>query len=156
MKPTIQYISEELRNKYPEGEIRAFTRLILEKVCGLSYTRQLLLRDEALEETQKEEIAAVVERLKSFEPIQYVLGEAHFLDMALKVNPSVLIPRPETEELVQWIADRVAIPNPVFLDIGTGSGCIALGIGKLVPDAVVYAADISEKALETARINAAA
>lgn len=139
---------------YPKTEIRAFTRLMLEHVCGLNYTQQLLLRDQVLENSARDNIRSMVERLKDYEPIQYILGETEFLGMKLQVTSSVLIPRPETEELVHWISETKLPTAAAVLDAGTGSGCIALGIKKLIPGAEVHAFDNSEQALEVAKKNA--
>jgi len=105
-------------------------------------------------------INQVVQRLKKNEPVQYVLGETEFCGLKLEVNPSVLIPRPETEEIVHWILLEAAIggervrPKDKILDIGTGSGAIALALKHLLPAAQVTAVDISREALKTARENA--
>ena len=92
-------------------------------------------------------------RLQDHEPIQLILGQAHFYGMDLKVNTSVLIPRQETEELVDLIIKRNKKKSPSILDIGTGSGCIALGLKKEIPEAHVDAVDISEAALDLAMEN---
>ncbi len=154
MEPTIQYIQKELKNLYPAEEIRGFIRLIFEHVCQMSYTEQILRRKEHLDEACKSKIEAIVKRLKTFEPIQYILGETEFLDLSLRVNASVLIPRPETEELVQWIIDSGHPSLSSVLDVGTGSGCIALALKKRFKSARVTAVDFSEEALNTARENA--
>jgi release factor glutamine methyltransferase len=154
MRATIQHIEQELRNVYPKTEIRAFTRLILEHVCGLNFTQQVLMKDTTLDDSVKTIIYQLVKRLKANEPIQYVLGETEFMDQKLKVNPAVLIPRPETGELVQWVTETELPAAPAVIDIGTGSGCIALAIKKMFPGASVSAVDISESALEVARENA--
>lgn len=156
MKATIQFIGQELKGLYPEREIKAFTRLILEKVCGYSFTRQLLAQDEVLNDHQRNDINQIVQRLKAFEPIQYILGETEFCGIPLRVTPSVLIPRPETEELVQWISETEFSEKAAVLDVGTGSGCIALGIKKLIPDVNMQAVDVSDEVLEVALVNAAA
>ena len=93
-------------------------------------------------------------RLKQFEPIQYILGETEFFGLKLKVNPDVLIPRPETEELVQWICETSWPPKSVILDVGTGSGCIALALKKQLRHTEMCALDVSERALQTAIENA--
>jgi len=93
-------------------------------------------------------------RLKNFEPIQYILGETEFYGLKLAVNPFVLIPRPETEELVQWIIKSQLPENCKILDIGTGSGCIALALKNELKNAEVFGTDISENALVVARQNA--
>ncbi|GAB2624928.1 peptide chain release factor N(5)-glutamine methyltransferase [Emticicia sediminis] len=104
--------------------------------------------------------ASIIERLNTNEPIQYILGETEFYGRRLLVNASVLIPRPETEELVKYIVEKQKKQFPVtnnqlsILDIGTGSGCIAISLAKELPNFKVTAYDISEKALETAQRNA--
>lgn len=154
MRSTIQYIENELAEVYPFPEIRGFTRMILEKVCGLSYTEQVLHKDQELPEADKKSIEAIVLRLKKNEPIQYIFGETEFRDLKLKVNPSVLIPRPETEELIDFILEKRISPKAKIIDIGTGSGCIALALKSALPEAEAYGLDVSEKALETAAGNA--
>ncbi len=104
--------------------------------------------------------ATIIERLNTNEPIQYILGETEFYGRRFLVNASVLIPRPETEELVKYIVEKQKKQFPVtnnqlsILDIGTGSGCIAISLAKELPNFKVTAYDISEKALETAKRNA--
>jgi len=154
MKATIHYIEQELNGLYPKTEVRAFTRLIIEHVCKLDYTQQILMQGMDLSEAQRKEITQIVERLKAFEPLQYIMGETDFCGLRLKLTPGVLIPRPETEELVQWVSETGLPANSYVLDIGTGSGCIALALKKLFPSANVHAADVSEAALEVAKENA--
>ncbi len=154
MRSTIQYIENELAEVYPFPEIRGFIRIILEKVCGLSYTEQVLHKDRELPEADKKLIEATVLRLKKNEPIQYIFGETEFRDLRLKVNPSVLIPRPETEELIDFILGLEVGADAKIIDIGTGSGCIALALKSALPEAEVYGLDVSEKALEVATENA--
>ena len=154
MQGTFHYIRQELTGFYPDTEIRAFTRWILEHVCHLDYTRQILMKDYEPGQQQKDKINEIVKRLKAFEPIQYITGETEFYGLNLKVNPSVLIPRPETEELVRWIAGTLTGLQPVIMDIGTGSGCIALALKKLVPGASITGVDVSDGALAVARENA--
>jgi release factor glutamine methyltransferase len=99
-----------------------------------------------------------LEQLKKEIPIQYILGVTHFYGLEFEVNSAVLIPRPETEELVDWIVQKSKIKNQKskikILDIGTGSGCIAIALAKNLPNAQVFALDVSEKALATAKKNA--
>lgn len=154
MKATIQYINSELAGLYPVSEIEGFTRIIFEVVCGWSFTEQVVKRLEKISATDFERIEAIILRLKNYEPIQYILGETEFYGLKLKVNPSVLIPRPETEELVQWITKSNLPGNSIILDIGTGSGCIALALKSQLKNAEVFGVDVSENALEVARKNA--
>lgn len=155
MKATIQFINSELHGLYPVSEIEGFTRIIFESVCGWSFTRQLVKKHEKIQEPDFLKIQEIITRLKTFEPIQYILGETEFFGLRLIVNPSVLIPRPETEELVDWIVRSDLPPDSRILDIGTGSGCIALALKSVLKNAAVSGIDISEKALETAHENAA-
>lgn len=155
MKATIQFINSELHGLYPVSEIEGFTRIIFESVCGWSFTRQLVKKHEKIQEPDFLKIQEIITRLKTFEPIQYILGETEFFGLRLMVNPSVLIPRPETEELVDWIVRSDLPPDSRILDIGTGSGCIALALKSVLKNAAVSGIDISEGALETANENAA-
>ncbi len=154
MKSIETYIQEQLQAFYSPQEIRNFVRVILASVCKLSYTQQILCKDTQIPENEKKNIFSIVERLKRMEPIQYVLGETEFLSIPLKVNPSVLIPRPETEELVDWVLRSVCSRKLSVLDVGTGSGCIAIALAKNIPNAAVSGIDISEAALQTAEENA--
>jgi len=154
MEATIQYIEKELSGLYPQSEVRGFIRLIFEQVCGMSYTDQVLRRNEEINSTSKKKIKEIVERLKEYEPIQYVLGETEFFGLKMKVAPGVLIPRPETEELVQWIVNSAKNESPSILDIGTGSGCIALALKNELKNAQVSAVDFSEMALKISSENA--
>jgi release factor glutamine methyltransferase len=154
MKTTIQYIEKELAGLYPQTEIDGFRRIIFESVCGWSFTEQAMKRDETIPDIDFEIIKNIILRLKNAEPIQYILGETEFYGLKLKVDPSVLIPRPETEELVDWIIQSKLRENCNVLDIGTGSGCIALAIKSQLNKSKVSGMDISESAIETARQNA--
>ncbi len=154
MEATIQYIEKELNGIYSTNEIRGFIRIIFQHVCGLNYTDQVLKRKEKLNDSSKKQIHEIVKRLKTYEPIQYVLGETEFFGLILRVTPSVLIPRPETEELVQWII-RSEKKAATILDIGTGSGCIALALKNRLENSRVTGIDLSEDVLEIARENAA-
>jgi release factor glutamine methyltransferase len=148
----------ELLPFYDEMEAESFFYLILEN------QRQLRRIDLALNIDllfSKEEIQiwnVILDKLKLEIPIQYILGTTHFYGLEFKVNENVLIPRPETEELVEWIiSSAVNMPNfknIKILDIGTGSGCIAISLAKNIPNAEVFAIDISDKALATAKENA--
>jgi len=154
MEATIQYIEKELTGLYPKTEVQGFVRLIFWHFFQFSYTDLVLGRNQKLEKSSQKRIEAIVERLKKFEPIQYILGETEFYGLNLKVNPSVLIPRPETEELVQWITTTVEDEKLLVVDIGTGSGCIALALKKELKKAVVTGVDISAESILTASKNA--
>ena len=155
MQTTIQYIEKELADLYPKSEMQGFIRIIFEYVCGFDYTGLLLHKNEKLNVAHRKKIEKIVARLKQFEPIQYILGETEFFGLKLKVKPGVLIPRPETEELVEWMTETTWPANPKILDVGTGSGCIALALKNKLPHAEISAVDFSEEALQTANENAA-
>jgi len=155
MQSALKRIKSALEGLYPETEIRSFSQLMIEKVTGFSRTEIIVNKNTQFSVEQQHEIESFIENLKNFIPIQYILGETEFYGLTFNVNESVLIPRPETEELVDWIRsenDRNASLN--ILDIGTGSGCIAISLKNVLPNSVVDAFDISDQALETARSNA--
>jgi release factor glutamine methyltransferase len=154
MKSSIQYIEKELAGLYPDTEIEGFKRIIFDFVCGWGFTEQVLKKHEKVSPTDFEKIKSIVLRLKDYEPIQYIIGETEFYGLKLKVTPAVLIPRPETEELVDWVVHSKLPEKCAILDVGTGSGCIALAIKSKLKDANVSGIDISGEALEIARKNA--
>ena len=149
-----EYIRNQLNDTFSLGEIRAFTRLILEEVCNLSFSEIASCKFNDLSDNKKQNIISIVKRLQNNEPIQYILGNTEFYGLTLKVTSSVLIPRPETEELVEWILLETTQPNPNILDIGTGSGCIAITLAKKIDNATVEAWDVSREALNVAKENA--
>lgn len=154
MTETVAYIQDTLKNYYPPSEIKAFTRLIMERVCDIQPHQFLLCKDKELSGKEKEQIHNIVERLMKYEPIQYIFGITDFYGFELEVNPSVLIPRPETEELVELILGDYAKKNVEIIDVGTGSGCIAITLRKLLKKSLVSALDVSEDALKVAKRNA--
>ena len=152
----VDYIRTHLSEMFTLGEIRAYISLILEKVCNLSFSDIVACKFSDLSDNEKQNIISIVKRLQNSEPIQYILGTTEFYGLNFKVTPSVLIPRPETEELIEWILLETKIVNPHVLDIGTGSGCIAIALAKKMQYATVDAWDISNNALEIAKENAIA
>ena len=154
MTETIAYIRNSLKDIYPPGEAQALVRLIMERVCGLSTHQLLLGKGKELSDTEKFKIKEIVEGLRLYKPIQYLLGIADFYGIEFKVTPDVLIPRPETAELVERIITDYRGQAPRILDIGTGSGCIAISLAKHLPKAEVAAVDISPEALAVAEENA--
>ena len=126
MTGTVAYIQNTLKDYYPPSEIKAFIRLIMERVCDIQPHQFLLCKDKELSEKEKTQIYNIVERLVKYEPIQYIFGKTDFYGFEFLVNPSVLIPRPETEELVELIVHDYAKKSIDILDVGTGSGCIAI------------------------------
>ena len=154
-KNPVEYIRTQLKDSFSLGEIRVFTRLILEEVSNLSVSEIASCKFNDLSDNKKQNIISIVKRLQNNEPIQYILGNTEFYGLPLKVTPAVLIPRPETEELVEWILQETKLPQPHIIDIGTGSGCIAIALAKKLKDATVDAWDVSTKPLEVAKENAA-
>lgn len=154
MTETVAYIRRALGDIYPPPEIKSLIRILLEQVCGLSPHQQILYKDKELSTTDKEEIKRMVERLQAGEPIQYIAGYTSFLGLKISVNPSVLIPRPETEELVDRIIRNHPQPGIRLLDVGTGSGCIAIALSKYLANPDVVALDVSPEALKVATSNA--
>jgi len=155
MQNAIQFIKSQLKGLYTETEIRSFSFLIIEKLTGFTRTELMVNKNTQISVEQHKIIEFFIEKLKKYVPIQYILGETEFCGLTFQVNNSVLIPRPETEELVELIRNENdnAI-NLNILDIGTGSGCIAISLKHLFQNSTVDAFDISEKALETAQNNA--
>jgi release factor glutamine methyltransferase len=154
MKAGIASIRKELAGSFSEGEIESLIFLIFEKLKGYSRTQFLMAGDVELSNEEVIIIERIVVRLKNHEPIQYILGETEFYGLPFYSVPGVLIPRPETEELVQWIIQENKLLAPNILDIGTGSGCIAVSLRKNIPRATVLACDISPVCLETTCRNA--
>ena len=149
-------IKDKLSGIYTDNEIKSLTRMILEDVLDTSYTLLLAEWDRCLSSGEREQIGNIASRLQAHEPIQYILGRCEFSGLSLGVAPGVLIPRQETEELVALIVNDWKATSPRILDIGTGSGCIAIALAHHIPGAKTEAWDISEKALAIARKNAQA
>jgi len=160
VKTIFNFIREQLRDFYPDTEIKSFSCLILESVCNGNKSSVLQHKDNQLSLNEYFRIQEIIEELKKYRPIQYVLGETEFYGLRFTVDENVLIPRPETEELVEWVIKSPPGPfhkrgrKHAILDIGTGSGCIAVALAKHLPEAEVFALDISDKALDVARRNA--
>ncbi len=166
--PFHRHIAQLLASRYADNEARAWAFCLIEDVAALSRTDVLLGRADELPEEVRRDIAGLARRMADGEPEQYVVGFQNFCGLRVGVGPDVLIPRPETEELVRWAASEAvelaATPGRdgqdgdrriSLLDIGTGSGCIALALKHLVPQAAVEAWDLSAAALDVARRNAA-
>lgn len=148
-------IGLQLTPRYGEREAKAMTMALLEDVAGLTPADVLAGRADALPMTQQHVLLAMARRMAGGEPYQYVVGWQRFRGLRIGVRPGVLIPRPETEELVDWAVEWLRpIPSPSVADAGTGSGCIALALKHARPDAQVEAWDISTEALAIARTNA--
>lgn len=148
-------IVDTLVPKVEEREARALAFVVLEDAFGLSHTDIYLGKDTAFSEDDTIRLEKILRRLEQGEPVQYVIGTAQFCDLTFRVTPDTLIPRPETEELVGWVASLLPSEAPCsVLDVGTGTGCIAISLAKQFPRAQVTAWDISEGALAVARQNA--
>lgn len=146
-----RHLLHELSPSLGEGEARSVARLVLEDLFGARRgNRPRIL-------TQEEQLLAwtTINRLKAGEPVQYVTGIADFYGMQLMVSPAVLIPRPETEELVEWILEENVAGVPLrAIDLGTGSGCIPIALKEKRPEWSVFALEVSAEALAVARQNA--
>ncbi|MEX2350642.1 MAG: peptide chain release factor N(5)-glutamine methyltransferase [Flavobacteriaceae bacterium] len=156
LKEYRSYFKSKLEPLYPEEEIGSFFYLLNEKLLNLKRVEVPLKLHRKLTSEETSLFENALYQLEKEVPIQYIIGETDFFGLTFQVNSSVLIPRPETEELVDWIikdySDIKEPPN--ILDIGTGSGCIAISLAKNLPEAKVTALDISLPALETAKENA--
>ena len=148
----------ELDPLFPKEEVDSFFYLVIDHYLGLERFVLAMQPNLVVSKDNEDPLFFALSQLKQERPIQYILGKAHFCDLEFGVDENVLIPRPETEELVYWIINEVQKGAPreevKILDIGTGSGCIAISLAKNLPNAKVYALDISKKALQIAGENA--
>ena len=183
LSKTKRLFIEKLSTKFSRREAEQLIRILLEDLFGIDWSRQLMEPNLCIDERQHYLLSEAVRRLLEGEPVQYVTGMARFNDLLLKVSPAVLIPRPETEELVQkigtgsllchssqlpmsfqqgYVRERESMGSVTessklpfrIWDIGTGSGCIAIALAKQFPNAEVIAFDISNEALQIAKANA--
>ena len=155
LKSLKTYFSEALLGFYPETEIDSFFNMLSEHVLKMKRVDISQNLYAVVSGKKFEKFQAAIERLKNHEPIQYIIGDTEFYGLELKVTPSVLIPRPETEELVDLIIKSSKEKSNIsILDIGTGSGCIAIALAKHLPNAVIFALDVSPEALKIAEQNA--
>lgn len=155
MKEFISKIRKQLDSVYGSGEAEWLVRSIMEDVCGITRT-DMLLKDIKIPDEKKREAEKVVGRLLKKEPLQYILGSVMFCGIKISVSPAVLIPRPETAELVRHIVAQETGKSPLrILDLCTGSGCIAVALAKTIKGAELFAAEISPEAISVARNNAA-
>ena len=148
----------ELDPLFPKEEVDSFFYLVIDHYLGLERFVLAMQPNLVVSKDQEEPLFYALSQLKLERPIQYILGKAHFCELGFRVDENVLIPRPETEELVYWILKEVQKRSfregLRILDIGTGSGCIAISLAKNLPNAKVYALDVSKEALRLARQNA--
>ena len=157
LQDTKQAIKHQLGNLYDAIEMNSMVNIIIEEVTGWDALHQNIHKNDALEPSQIEQLDHYFEQLLTGKPLQYIIQKAWFLGKAYFVNEAVLIPRPETEELVEWIIEYAQIINKPLsiLDIGTGSGCIPISLKLAIPNAHITAIDISKEALAIAEQNAA-
>jgi release factor glutamine methyltransferase len=150
-------LSAQLYEAYHQHEAANIADMVIEFITGHRKIDRIIYKDLPLTEEQQKTLEKIAAELLKHRPVQYVLGETWFMDMKLMVNEGVLIPRPETEELVEWILNDIKQSrNKKFslIDIGTGSGCIPIAVKKKIPNAAVSAIDVSDYALEVAKSNA--
>ena len=154
VRDIIGLFHEELDGVYGAGEVRCFCEMVFEAFLGWDRVRLLTSKEETVDQSDLLRFHWALEDLKRHRPIQHIVGHADFCGCRIMVNPDVLIPRPETEEIVNWTIHNCS-PFTI-LDLCTGSGCIAIALKRAFPQANVTAVDISERALATARRNAEA
>lgn len=154
IKDLILKLSSQLAPSYPDPESKQIAFMLLEHELGIGKQDQMLNTTLELNPVHEKHLEDMLGRLLRGEPIQYVLGTAHFYGRDYQVNTQVLIPRPETEELVAWILDDHHQKDLKIMDIGTGSGCLAVTLALELKNALVYGIDISQEALQIARRNA--
>lgn len=147
------YIRQSLQAIYPSQELKSLTMMIWCDLLGMDALDVYTGKDINLSESKQYELENILQRLQKNEPIQYICGVARFLCRPFQVATGVLIPRPETEELVELIINENCLDAPRILDIGTGSGCIAISLSLAIPQARVIAWDISDEALDIALYN---
>lgn len=151
------YFINSLLNYYPETEIISFFYVLTQYILVLRRIDVSLSYNNKISKIDIEKFQDSIDKLKFYEPIQYIVGETEFYNLPFKVNNSVLIPRPETEGLVDWIINTYQTSNYKqlhILDIGTGSGCIAISLAKNLPNSKVFGLDVSKEALDIAKQNA--
>lgn len=151
-----QQLLLQLFEIYDTREAANIAGMVIEHVTGQRKIERIIYKDLPVDESQQKQLKDMAGELLLHRPVQYVLGEAWFMDMKLLVNESVLIPRPETEELAEWIIKDMKQSGRELslLDIGTGSGCIPIAVKKKIPEATVSAIDVSAAALQMAKLNA--
>ncbi len=156
LKEFHRFFLEELKLVYEAQEASAITYLIFESLAGIEKQTIITQPNRPVAMGLQQQLETALQRLKQMEPVQYVIGYAWFCNLRFKVSPAVLVPRPETEELVTEILKYIEKhPSQTLLDVGTGSGCIPISIKNKLPALKVTAIDVSEEALVVAKENAA-
>jgi len=153
-----QALKKQLAGQFESVELGPILSILIEHVTGWDQVQQVLHKDDLISAAQALAFETAATALLAGRPIQYITGKTWFMGEPYIVNDQVLIPRPETEELVDWVIEYAAIKGKALriLDIGTGSGCIAIALKKALPEAIVSAIDISTSAIKIAATNAAA
>ena len=166
MQNNVAKLRQSLTPLYDSREVKAIISLLMEEVCGISRIEMVMNPDRILDETTSAKLSQIATRLAAGEPVQQVLGYEYFLGRKFEVNSDVLIPRPETAELVNWIVEDyglrkkdegsslIANHSSLILDIGSGSGCISISLAALINNSRVFGIDLSTGALITSRRNA--
>ncbi len=158
VKEAWQWLLKGLSAHMEPREAGAVAREIFFRLLGLQAPERVLRAGDRLSESAIQGLKKAMQSLHKGMPVQYVTGWSSFLDLELRVDPRVLIPRPETEELVGWVMEKLMLARPGpplrLLDVGTGSGCVAIALSRLIPQAEVMASDVTEDILELARSNA--
>src|SRR5258705_1117945 len=152
------FVLKQLRSIYEEGESSQITDWLMEKITGSKKTERMFYKNAALTHDEEIQLRGFIERMMQHEPVQYVLNESWFCGLQFHVVKYVLIPRPETEELVEWIITNCKFPvdELKILDIGSGSGCIPVSLKRRLKKAEVWSCDLSVEALDVAQRNATA
>lgn len=151
---TVRYIKNNLRPLYSPSETDQIIYLIFEHLLNYSKIEIHINQNDIITDVISKKIEDILTGLKKHRPIQYILGNAYFYDLSFKVNEHVLIPRQETEELVRWIIDDNKEKKLNIIDIGTGTGCIAVALAKNIEKSTVFACDKSQKIIDIASENA--
>lgn len=163
MQKHVKLLAQALSPLYDQREVKSIISHLIEEVCGMTRVDMIMHPDVVLEEQKSVQLEQIAQRLSDGEPVQQVLGYEYFMGLKFSVNKDVLIPRPETAELVEWVGEDIKKTQSTIthkpttlnlLDVGTGSGCIALSIASRFPDINIFAIDLSTGALKTARHNA--
>jgi release factor glutamine methyltransferase len=151
------HLLNKLRSIYSEGESSQITDWVMEQLTGSKKAERMIYKNAAITAAEEKQLQQYTDRLLQHEPVQYVLNESWFCGLKFYVDKNVLIPRPETEELVEWIITNCKFPVDALkiLDIGSGSGCIPVSLKRRLKKAEVWSCDISAEALAVAKQNAA-
>ncbi len=156
LKEAIEQLRSGLAGVAEPQEVQAMIRIICEDIFNYDQVDVALRQESELPDFAQERVTEIIARLRRHEPLQYIVGSARFHGHRFKVTPAVLIPRPETEQLIDMIVDENSASDLRVLDMGTGSGCIAISLARALKFAQVDALDVSRDALAVARENAAA